>query len=781
MSQSVITTDTANDPFDTPAFRKLLVLVEAMSHTMEDQNKAILEQKKTMDLHTEIFQGLKANSTKGEQPYTLKPWYDPAGWRAIWQSATTHTKEQAEEWKTRMDVSLVFIAIYSTIQTAFLVPAAQGLSKPIARRNSTSALSNSSFIQANCTSNASYSGSDLWSASIPVPPVADQVAYMFFQLALVLSILNAISCVLARQWAGQLLRMRDASTYVERTMRHEDRKKIVTRWLGPLIDNILHWTSLTSLALFCSGLLFQTWSMSLSFSGSVPILIATCEISSFLIILAWITITAMFVHAVLDENSPFVGPSSLALRWALGFPIDTTERYTAAIEKDEHRADEHLLGTETPQNEKQLQERLRSREEAVETYARLVSEIEDPDLLDKAAPALQFKEWISVTSKSSLDPFLAAYARLTSTDNSPQVKATMNQHIIHFSQWLHQSWSSLKIPVDKISIMKWCQDECGRLTMTSDALRRTILPTFGFFASFSSSTRSLNDLSRIPFDQCIIRILCAFDTDSGAGINPAVFWAAVDEWSNVRQDAESSGILETLSENNRLAILRSILRYPSESWSTLPHLAKELVKGHESQILDGLAPFLTNLPKVESASGALLVIDLLEAFLIGLPSGYQFPSNLSLSRILSVASRHIPRANILFYLEHSSLSQISDIPSLLQFLQLCTESPSDWDPYQPRDPQHLKSIHKRALSVRSRVLLLHKRVKSCSDANSALRFARLSLNNLLEFNSEMTSSPRCEQLFIQTRIGFRLQSMNPAEQNQIRLETRITIRPDSPS
>lgn len=506
-------------------------------------------------------------------------------------------------------------------------------------------------------------------------------------------------------------------------MRHEARKKTTMRWFWPLINNTLHWSLFLSIALFLSGLLFQSWCLSMTYVRYTPILFATSEISTLFTLIAWFAIAAATVHGVVRIDSPFSGTLSRMIRKLFALPTRIQERYTAAIEKEEGEGDSLLL-----EKAEGLNDKLQARREAVKTYAQLLSEVQEPDLLERAVPALQLKEWIFTTDLPVLDSFSTAYTRLISSDNSPRVRAMMNEHILHFGEWLSVAWPRLKLPSNEIAIVKWCQLECARLVAASGELRRMILPSFGFFSSFSHGSRRLREFYQLPYKQFLIHILCTFDRgsdrDGGLKHRRLLFWSAIDECS-ILLEKESAKAFSDISRASRVSIIQSVIGSPNPAWHELPQIVKQFLKGDETQMLQDLAPLLTRLPDVDASSSSALVFDLLEILVQGLPVDFHLPGNLDLSRILHVASRRITRETqkshcdtILLCLEHSDLSVISDIPSLLQFLQVCMAIPAHRGDEQQPPPN---SIHNRALSIRSRVQLLHKRVDPHGHSSSALR------------------------------------------------------------
>lgn len=56
--------------------------------------------------------------SKDDQPYDEKKLEDESAWSPLYEIATAKMKEEAEEWKGLMDVSLVFVSRVSQFQAA---------------------------------------------------------------------------------------------------------------------------------------------------------------------------------------------------------------------------------------------------------------------------------------------------------------------------------------------------------------------------------------------------------------------------------------------------------------------------------------------------------------------------------------------------------------------------------------------------------------------------------------------------------------------------------------
>ncbi|KZT32933.1 hypothetical protein SISSUDRAFT_459497 [Sistotremastrum suecicum HHB10207 ss-3] len=112
----------SHDPFNSPIFHRLLALVA-------EQTAILREQKDTLLDHGKKLETLAHDAVNNDQPYDAdpEPMKNEQTWSAVYEIAMAKMREEADEWKGLMDVSLVFIAIFLTVLTAFLVPAAQNL------------------------------------------------------------------------------------------------------------------------------------------------------------------------------------------------------------------------------------------------------------------------------------------------------------------------------------------------------------------------------------------------------------------------------------------------------------------------------------------------------------------------------------------------------------------------------------------------------------------------------------------------------------------------------
>ncbi|KZS88217.1 hypothetical protein SISNIDRAFT_532514 [Sistotremastrum niveocremeum HHB9708] len=111
----------------TGQFSKLIATVEKLNVTMEGQKSTMDEVKNTLVNHGKKFDILTRDAEKNDLPYDEKDLDDEITCAALYELILAKTKEKTDEWNGTIDVTLIFIALFSAVLTAFLVPATQAL------------------------------------------------------------------------------------------------------------------------------------------------------------------------------------------------------------------------------------------------------------------------------------------------------------------------------------------------------------------------------------------------------------------------------------------------------------------------------------------------------------------------------------------------------------------------------------------------------------------------------------------------------------------------------
>ncbi|KZS92085.1 hypothetical protein SISNIDRAFT_467308 [Sistotremastrum niveocremeum HHB9708] len=641
----------------TPMFGQMLEL-------MREQNKMMAEQGKTLKEHSTMLETLKTDALKNDQPAEGRPLRDRLAWSALGKEAWIKTKEKVDGWRDLMQISLVFIAIFLTVVTAFIIPVIQAFSP-----------------------SSSTSGDESKPSKPPLPPLSTQLIALFYYLALIVSILNSVLCVLGMQWAGRLLAVPYGKDDFERTMAHEQRKAIAEGKLIPLMG-VLFWTLLLSIGFFIIGLLIQLWELAFSCDRPSFILVAGAAVATALAIVILGIILATTYHAAVNQNSPFESPLSAAMRPALRWFKSKTQRKDASKEFDEG---EHAESSQ----EKTVDELVRAEEEdtdtvkALKTYARLVLNTTDAEVLERTVPSFEIGEWYTAGDKL-WDVFLAVRERFLATDTSFRVKETVNKQLVYFSEWSgwraeHGNW---KNDLGGNAITRWCKDQCEELVYRSCESHRQFFPAFVFFASLDRNNEDLRGDEPESYEECVARVLSSYDRDGELGARFDVFLSAVEECRSLIEDGRSNDVTRILSRGDRSSLLRSLLRNRYISWDGIKDIVALNTRGNEVVVLEELANFFSNAPNMRPVgifSSDLLVIDFLGSLIPSLPLTFTVPQSLDLGPTLRLFCRYQSDIEVLslysdtliYFLDHGGFEALSSLGPASDFFHLCLTRSSD--------------------------------------------------------------------------------------------------------
>ncbi|KZT31250.1 hypothetical protein SISSUDRAFT_1067926 [Sistotremastrum suecicum HHB10207 ss-3] len=505
-----------------PMFSRMLVL-------MEDQNKMMAEQGKTLKEHSTMLETLKTDALKNDQAMEGRSLRDRLTWNVLRKEATAKTKEKVDEWKDLMQLSLVFNAIFLTVVTAFIAPVIQAF-----------------------TSTPTNSPSDSLSKP-PLPPLSTQFVALFFYLALIVSILNAVLCVLGMQWASRLLAIPLGKDDLQRTLAHEKRRALAEGKLLPLMG-VLFWTLLLSIGFFIVGLLIQVWALSFSCSKPSFVLIVAAAISTGLSIVILGVILSTTYHAAITENSPFESPLSAAMRPALQwFRLHILRKDAPKIsEKDEGRAESQ---------KKSVDELMRMEEndtdtvKALKTYARLVLNTTDAEVLERTVSSFEIGEWYNA-GVELWDVFLAVRERFLATDTSFRVKETVHKQWVYFREW--SGWTNeygrWRSDLEGNTITQWCGKQCRDLTGRSHESHRQFFSAWVFFTSLDLDNADLRGYVLYSYEESVISVLSSFNQDGELGDRRYVFLSAVEECKSLLRDRRADDVTRILSSGDRSSL-----------------------------------------------------------------------------------------------------------------------------------------------------------------------------------------------------------------------------------
>ncbi|KZS92054.1 hypothetical protein SISNIDRAFT_486986 [Sistotremastrum niveocremeum HHB9708] len=675
-------------------------------HLMEEQNKMMGEQGKTLKEHSKMLEALEKDATRDDTAHEGRGLKDESTWGALDKEALARLKILVDGWKDLMNVSLIFIALFLTVVTAFISPIIQLFSTPSSTK-----------------------------AKPPLPPTSLQLVALFYYLALMFSICNSVMCVLGLQWAGRLLSVPLGKTNLERALNRERRKVLAEQRLLPLMG-VLFWTLLLSIAFFVIGFLIQLWALSFSFEERASILIVGAVAATALAITILGLILATTYHAAVHKNSPFESPLSSAsvATWAWLKHVTTKPKNVSKIEKGGARqwsqqgftikclkSLRHCIqdfsrwsvgklpvsaglpsleeekgprdeAEPATQEEKPIEELLKEDEDdnenvqALKAYARLVINTNDAEVLERAVPSFEIGEW-SKNGGDLLPVLLAVRERFLATDTSFRVKETVDKQLLRCRQW--SGWRIYGYWRDDLEgnmITWWCRDHCAALARGAHESRRQFFSALVFFTSFDPGNSDLRgDPGIDSYEDSVARVLSSFDQEGTLGFRFFVFVTAVEECRSLL-GVGNSDVTGILSLRGRPSLLRSLLRNPYIDWDEIKDIVAFITQGNEVAVLEELAEFFSNLPDIRLVWHDLLVIEFLASLIPLLPSNFSVPQYLDLSPTLSLFLRYqsdIPDSlsryidTLLYFLDHGGFGLLSSLLVAHEFFQFCLALSSD--------------------------------------------------------------------------------------------------------
>ncbi|KZS88895.1 hypothetical protein SISNIDRAFT_469786 [Sistotremastrum niveocremeum HHB9708] len=636
-------------------FDQLLELVKTLNGLVGEQSKALNAQKEeikaelraqldTMKKHSTMLQALETDATKDDKAYEGRKLRDAQTWNALDKETLAKIKVMVEEWREVMQISLVFIALFLTVVTAFISPVIQIFTTP------------------------PDSSSDSSSTKPPLPTVPTQLVALFYYLALITSISNSVLCVLGMQWGARLIATPLGKTNLERALARERRMLSAEGKMRSLMG-VLVWTLLISIGFFVIGFLIQLWDLTFSFAGSAPILIIGGVLATgiTLIILGIITVTT--VHAGVNDNSPFESPLSNAMkplfRWML-----------CRLQKCGHSQTEDNSDKDESEDESYKDEGIADKEDvaaliewkkddepnllALKTFAKLVLNTNDAEVLERVVPSFEYRQWHDAGS-SLLPVFHAVHERFLATDTSfPDVPEGLGRLGKMARDWQKDLKAN--------DFTQWCQEQCALLIESSNGSRRDFFPPFALFASLEEDNADLRQWASYSNEECVARILCTFDSDRELGVRGAIFRSAVYACDRLLWHGRIDDVTATLSHVDRASVLRSLIRNPHTWWGDIRGLVTFIVKGNEVEILDEMSDFFSNLPEMSvvpyDPDQPLLVCGFLEDIMHNSPSNFN-----------SLFKRY--SKTLIEYLDRGGLNNLSVLQPASMLWEYCRDVHND--------------------------------------------------------------------------------------------------------
>ncbi|KZS88905.1 hypothetical protein SISNIDRAFT_469798 [Sistotremastrum niveocremeum HHB9708] len=656
-------------------FDQLIELIKTQNGLISDQSKASNAQKEeikaelraqlhTMDKHTSMLSALGKDATRDDRPLDGKEWNNDQAWGALDKESLAKIKVMVDEWRDLMQISLVFIALFLTVVTAFISPIIQLFTTP---------------------SNTASSSTD---SMKPLPSVPLQLVALFYYMALITSILNSVLCVLGIQWGVRLIATPLGRTNLERALARE-RRMLSAKGKMRSLMGVLIWTLLLSIGFFVLGFLIQLWDLAFSFASSAPILVIGGVFATglTLVILGIIMVTTL--HAALNDNSPFESPLSNAMKPLLQWIHQRVRRQghdksETDTEKNENSGSNGTEDAEDVTTLIQWKKDDRADIIALKTYAKLVLNTHELEVLERAVPSFEYAQWY-LAGDSLLPVFHAVRERFLATDASFRVKETVHSQLLYLTEW--GGWKDRRgfwrYDLKANDFTRWCQAQCSELINSSGGYQRAFVPPFTFFTSLEEDNMDLRNHAFGPTEACVANILCTFDADRELGDRGDLFESAIEVCKNLLSAGRTDDVNTILSRVDRTSVLRSIIRNPDMWWWDQVHeLVAFITKGKEIEILAEMSPFFSNLPDMSAVSHPAIPVFACE-FLehIGSRPDFTTPPSLDLSPVLTLIDQNTLferySETLIYYLCRGGLDNLSDLHPASKLWEYCRDMHSD--------------------------------------------------------------------------------------------------------
>ncbi|KZT39331.1 hypothetical protein SISSUDRAFT_1045801 [Sistotremastrum suecicum HHB10207 ss-3] len=599
---------------------------------------------------------LATEAVKDTKAYTVTSFVNGQAWVALRTEAVVQIKKRLDEWQGLTGPSLIFLAIFLAIVTAFIVLSIQSLSM---------------------------------SSSNPLPSAIDLFSLFYYILSLTCGMLDGVMSMLGNQWASGLATLPASGTSVAKTIALERRRVAAESLLFSQIGYLIG-VLVSSILFFLLGFLLQVFSTALF----------GFEKKSWVVLLAGSLATAMcgivagiFLwttkHAMKNEESPFRNPLSTGLiavsEWILRRKrmLKDEEEEKADGETDLFRVDDrdrtHVLLTKS---ERGVPDEVTM--EMLKVYARLVTNASETELLDKVVPSFSFDPWYQA-GDDVFPIFEAIYTRFSETDTSLRVKATLAAHVEPFWNWLVRQSET----PDNL-LIRWCTPHFVALyhsSSTSEPFRFRVLLTF---------LKQLNDPlpwstePRTAFRDCVATVVRSYNIDLHREYHTV--YEAIRQCESFARD----GYL--ISEDDQLNIVNELIRCPDWEWDVIKPAVSLIVRGMDAEtLLIKLTNSISLMPAVDNPKILRFLADLAQpdpsspsqCMLPSLPHDFRVPQGLDLSSILSLFHRFPPsllgwrrhRDAFNFYFDRGAIDQLSITTPAILFLNRCRDKSLglDWD------------------------------------------------------------------------------------------------------
>ncbi|KZS88632.1 hypothetical protein SISNIDRAFT_489873 [Sistotremastrum niveocremeum HHB9708] len=642
----------------------------ALPNPMTEVIELLKSVKEVLSQHGSKFDILIKDAIKDDQPYELKPLEDESTCAALFEMAMTKTKEEVDEWIKRMDVSLVFIALFSAVLTAFVVPATQNLFPN------------------------SYNPGNPTSMPVPAPKISAQNVCVLYYLALILAISDAVLSVLGRQWMSKLTIRPEGSTYRERVLRHVTRETVAKRWLKYLVEG-LHIILLASIGLFMTGLLSQLRNLAGSFDQETQRLLIAWKVGLLISSLMPAAAAAATMHSLIFEVSPFGGPFSAVLlkifrtlskpmkfiahvpgplEWvvSLGFVLSSVWEcgvfLLILVPLVAVNMIALILGS--PAHfflflaEWRVEFNTNNPKKLVGAFMDIMAESSQPILLERAAGSFSYSDWFE-NGEGTADQLEKTENRLLATDTSVRVRETLKARAEQFIPYDKQNWRELGPKMTKELVQTLLRVESYPEEFKDALLAASFRHRDDKFGD--TGGEHLRGLSLLAFDECIACVLSLYKDEGKLGDPHHIFSLAQKHCCDLLEGGKRDDVTQILSHANRLDLITSFIQCPD--YISHP-LVEFIVKDRKHEILRKINEFVKTVDESRLGPRSLSII----FYVLASPP----PTDIDLSPLIDYFSRH-PRsatwretsATTITYFTSLGVSRISDYTAVRRFLRLC--------------------------------------------------------------------------------------------------------------
>ncbi|KZT36203.1 hypothetical protein SISSUDRAFT_88047 [Sistotremastrum suecicum HHB10207 ss-3] len=363
------------------------------------------------------------------------------------------------------------------------------------------------------------------------------------------------------------------SEFSEKAMRHKEMNMFARLLLEPML-NLVHPALVLSISFFVGGLLVQLWALALS-SSHHTILLFTSILGTFFSALVALLICSTVWHALWYEDSPFGGQMTSSVRFWLRWKKHASQRWTET-EKLEH-------------------------------YCELVSSADDPALLDRAAPLVY--NWAPHNDPDIHHLVLKATHRVLASDTTHSAKLTVAAHMKDLALRVREHfrdgsglaiWRRLR---GRTSSQEFQQNVANVIDLLGNLYRSALKVGEDyrkkyFVAMYYLSTALAPGEDREhtyidpSFEYCVGKALCLFGGHKTSVDHDVLFQTAVEECYAVLNKHGSQAFDPISVEIDRPRFFQHLLYrslWPGDE------LVSRLVKGHEDEVWETLAPAISSL------------------------------------------------------------------------------------------------------------------------------------------------------------------------------------------